>query len=269
MPQQYSRRTLVKGIAWSTPVAVVATASPALAVSLDEDARAAIDEAFAQADARLRNPDGSCAQLEINFYQPAGAVDGTAVSVYVNVKNVGPHEFTASAANPLVLFVDSVRTDDRGGNRGYNARAETEGGVTYLLPESRPRLDGVADVPQGGIEQTFRWSVERAIAPDRERDMAIGFGSALSTGRRNTLVVHPPVLAPALDTIPIPQGCTDACEEYYAQKLAEWKTAGPVQWTVRGPHVGTVDIAAGTSVDSSVTGNYTGGLTEQSRNGIW
>ena len=271
MSQHVSRRGLVKGAAWATPTLIVATASPAIAASLDAETRATIDAAFAQADADLRNADGTRARLEINFYQPAVALDGTAASAYVNVKNVGPHEFIATAAAPFVFLVHSTRTDGNGGNRGYNARAEGEGRVTYLLPESRPRLDGLANVPMGGTEQTFRWSVEKTIAVGAERDMVIGFGSAVGTGRRNKLVVQPPVLAPALDMIELPLGaCTDACEAYYAQKLAEWRSSGPIQWTARGPQAGTVDIEVGISVDSSVTGNYCGGGSyAQSTNGIW
>lgn len=270
MLHTFSRRAFSRGVTWAAPVAVITTTAPAVAASLDPQVSAVIDDAFAQADAALRNPDGTRRRLEINFYQPAAGLDGTAVSVYVNVKNLEEHTFDASPSSPLVFFVDSVRIDANGGNRGYNPRAEWEGELTYLLPESDPRRNGVDDVAQGGVEQTFRWSLEKSIAPNGERDMAIGFRSALSSGRRNKLVVRPPLLAPALDSIVLPSGsCSDGCAAYYARKLAEWKTSGPVQWMARGTLSGAHEIAAGEPVDSSVIGNHSSGTGSQSLNGIW
>lgn len=270
MSQNISRRTVTQGVAWAAPAVALAVSAPAASASPVCDPTP-IDLAFAS---RLCN--GQPVTLELNFYQPLVAINGTATDVYLNVKNLSNCTIDYTAANPLLLDIqvrnNNVVDDDRRKftriNSSWDDLSVRRGNVTHY---------NVANQPVGSVSTSVVWDLsgdgDATHTPGKEADIVFGFGDggAGFDGRwNNYLTVTPrPFGLPAPTFAETGAPDTAACRAYYDQKLVEWVNGGSVRWVARGPKTGTVALAPGEALDSRRIGNYSSVSGSGSTDGIW
>lgn len=257
-------------VAWAAPAVALAVSAPAASASPVCDPTP-IDLAFAS---RLCN--GQPVTLELNFYQPAVAINGTATSVYLNVKNLSNCTIDYTAANQL-LFDIQVRNnnvvDDDGRkftriNSSWDDLSDSRGNVTHY---------NVANQPVGSVSTSVVWDLsgdgDATHTPGKEADIVFGFGDGWAgfDGRwNNYLTVTPrPFGLPAPTFAETGAPDTAACRAYYDQKLVEWVNGGSVRWVARGPKTGTIELAPGEALDSRRIGNYSSVSGSGSTDGIW
>ncbi|WP_374928948.1 hypothetical protein [Kytococcus sedentarius] len=253
-----SRRSLVKGAAWSAPAVVLASSVPALAASVTCDPtalQAAVDKAFADARQRLVNQAGP---LTINFYQVVQSGNGFLGTAYTNLRNDGatPIEMVDMQGNPVRFRIDFVHTSGPLDTR-RSKNLITSWGSTARQPDwySTPR------VGTPGTE-THLWTPTGTITPtggSGEADLAMNFGDGATFGGRivekvvvtplaqpTSIIRYTSTNAPGIGAVVPPAGCaaTDV-QPVYDAALAAWVRRGQervaVPLAVAGPAVtGTV-----------------------------
>lgn len=205
---------------------------------------------------------GQPARLEINIYQPIGALNGYAASVAVNVKNVSGCNLIFTEDNPLRLTVDILNNNVLNNpGRSLFTPSTSSGTISYT------DYGSMANKPVGTVQRTVEWAFVGSISTNQERDLAIGFGdgSADSSRWNNYMVITPGDAsgAPTYDSLNL---SNEECREYYDAKMETWVPT--VNWVVRDKDNVTTDVPYGSSIDSRVTGNHSSGGAN-SRDGIW
>lgn len=267
MSQNISRRAVTQGVVWATPAVALAVNAPAASTS--PDCALAIDRAFAS---RLCN--GKPVTLELNFYQPAAALNGFQVAAYINVKNLSDCTLEYTAKNPLVFdiqvrnnnVVNDARRSIIGISSSWDDLSVSRGNVTHY---------NVANKPVGSVSTSVVWDLSGpgydTHTPGQEADFVLRFGDGLAGGRRwnNYLTITPRPFglpAPSFEETGAPR--TPECRAYYDQKLKDWVTGGSVRWVARGPKT-TIDLASGKTLDSRDIRNYSSVEGSDSTDGIW
>lgn len=270
MSQNISRRAVTQGVAWAAPAVALAVSAPAASASPVCDPTP-IDLAFAS---RLCN--GEPVTLELNLYQPLGALNSTATDAYINVKNLSDCTLEYTAENPLVFDIqvrnNNVLNDDGRKftriNSSWDDLSVSRGNVTNY---------NVANQPVGSVSTSVVWDLsgpgDDTHTPGEEANIAFGFGDAAVRGPgrwENYLTITPRpygLPAPTFEETGAPD--TAACRAYYDQKLVEWVNGGSVRWVARGPKTGTIALAPGEMLDSRRIGNYSSVSGSNSTDGIW
>lgn len=274
MTRHISRRAVTAGVAWSVPAVAAAAAAPAFAAS---SCLSEIDAAFTAAENYVKANyycNGEPVKLQINLYQPYGALNGFATDIYINVKNLSPCNVTFSQAYPLQLTIDVrnnnvVTTGSR--NRDITGVRTSWGGTT-----GTGESNTIASAPVGSNQGTIQWAfagrLPGAGLGDNEADLAIGMGDGITGVQRwQSYMTITPGAASGAPVLQSAWAANKTCLDYYNQKLASW--VQPFAFYVNGPKIGSAaadgtPITAGTTIETRNIGNYsTGGSASQ--DGIW
>lgn len=153
-----------------------------------------IDLAFAS-----RRCNGQPVTLELNFFQPLAALNGTATDVYLSVGNISGCAIEYTAANPL-LFDIQVRNDNVVND---NRRKLTRVASSWDdIRNSQIHHSNVANQPVGSVSAAIVRDLsgpgDDVHEPGEEADIVFGLGDgATGRGHWNTcLTVTPrPALA--------------------------------------------------------------------------
>lgn len=283
MTSPISRRTLVRGAAWSAPVIAASAAVPAYAASYCTDAnKLAIDNAFTEVATKA---------LTAYWTEPsAGLADGFAKVPSFNIINNSQFDINLSNTNGLQIRFQAVNADGSTGLPNGPTSTATSWGTTSSVTTTTV-----------GTQQARTWTwtangtnlVANKAGNDNIADTNFNTGSNTVHNGLNVLatLVQAPVIYPSLASIQAVAG-TDlsACTAYYNSKVA---TAQPVTISFAGPKftsgsalwnndgaVNTLSGGAqawtvGTGIWSGTAGNYLssvnppGGGTGSTYNGIF
>lgn len=278
-----TRRTIVRGAAWATPVVAMASAAPAMAVSSCNTG--VVDEAFAANPYRCN---GARPKLEINFYQSVSSPNGWGATTYVNVKNLSSCAINFTAANPLRLRV-RVRSNETNNRRrpslGFGTSWGTltatdratnttrTGGAITTFGDSD--MNVVSGTELYNIDWTFTGNLPGTSGGDNEADLRLQW----SSGPHVYYEVTPLATsgAPTLESITTDATQQAACAGYYQTKLDEYvaQNKNPIDWVYKrfnannNSNTTEVPLAVGTSVSSKVARNGSTGLAGYDFDGIW
>ncbi|NYF97401.1 hypothetical protein [Janibacter cremeus] len=262
-----SRRSVAKGVAWLAPAVTIAAAAPRLAASdvgCSAEGQQEIDNAITLAKTKS-------AQLQLNFYQLAAALDGTAQRVYVNLKNLGTAPVLASPENPIIITL-TLHTADPAQTRWVTSFGTRGWGTVDKGEWTNGML-------------TFTWTITTDLpvvtSAGSECDMylALGPGGGVTPGKQ----VHAEAVMtsfgvndvltgddfPALHDIVDTTQVMECQEHYYAQVQANL-TANYTLYASGSRTTGMgIDWPVGETVSSKTIGNGTSGGSDTSENGIW
>ncbi|WP_338750951.1 hypothetical protein [Janibacter alittae] len=262
-----SRRSVAKGVAWMAPGVTIAAAAPRLAASdvgCSSESQQEINNAITLASTKH-------AQLQLNFYQLAAALDGAAQRVYMNLKNLGTAPVSASPENPIIIELTLHAADP----------AQTRSVTTY-------GTRGWGTVDKGewiNGTLTFTWTITKNLpittGAGTECDMyvALGPGGVTTPGKQ----VHAEAVMTSFgvnddltgDDFPALHDIVDTtqvleCQEHYHAKVQANPTASYTLYASGSKTSGMgIDWPVGEAVSSKTIGNGASGGSATSENGIW